>query len=100
MDFVTEYSLKWKTDGELGAMWLVFNDAVAAEKPFTREWTEGVISIDNIVAEQKRRSKKRRCADGRRRRVRRPEQRIIRGPRLARAASSCARSKRSAGLSC
>jgi hypothetical protein len=48
MDFVTGFTLRRKTDGELSALFHAFNQALAAKKPFTREWGDAVISVNNI----------------------------------------------------
>lgn len=55
MDFVTGFSLRRKTDGEVSALFQAFNQALARKKPFTREWANAVISVNNILTEQKRR---------------------------------------------
>ena len=52
MDFVTGFSLMCKTDGELSALFHAFNQVVARKKPFTREWGDAVISVNNILTEQ------------------------------------------------
>ena len=45
-----------KTDGELSALFHAFYQALAAKKPFTRDWGDAVISVNNILTEQKRRT--------------------------------------------
>jgi hypothetical protein len=56
MDFVTGFTLRRKTDGELSALFHAFNQALAVKKPFTREWGDAVISVNNILTEQTRRT--------------------------------------------
>lgn len=41
---------------ELDALFLAFNMAVARTKPFSKEWKDATLSVDNIISERKRRA--------------------------------------------
>jgi hypothetical protein len=55
MEFISRFQLAHKTDAKLGALLHAFNQAIARRKPFTREWSNLVFSVDNILSERKRR---------------------------------------------
>jgi hypothetical protein len=56
MEFVTGFQLIRKTDAELGALFQAFNQAIARKKPYTREWSDAVFWVDNLLGERKRRA--------------------------------------------
>jgi len=55
MRFIAGSQLVRRSDAELGALLLAFNQALARSKPFTEEWKDAQLSVDNILCERKRR---------------------------------------------
>lgn len=55
MKMVTGSELVRRSETELSALFHAFNQAVARKKPFTREWTDAVLSVDAVLRERKRR---------------------------------------------
>ena len=56
MEMVTGFQLLRRSDDELSALFHAFNQAVARTKPFTREWSDAVYSVEKILRERKRRA--------------------------------------------
>jgi hypothetical protein len=55
MKMVTGSELVRRSNSELSALFHAFNLAVARTKPFTREWSEAVLSVETVLRERKRR---------------------------------------------
>lgn len=45
-----------RSETELDALFLAFNMAVARTTPFSAEWKDAMLSVDNIISERKRRA--------------------------------------------
>jgi hypothetical protein len=55
MKMVTGSELVRRSNSELSALCHAFHLAVASTKPFTREWSEAVLSVETVLRERKRR---------------------------------------------
>jgi len=55
MRFIAGSQLVRRSESELDALLLAFNQALAASKPFSEEWKDAQLSVDNILSERKRR---------------------------------------------
>jgi len=56
MRFVAGSQLIRRNETELDALFLAFNMAVARTEPFSKEWKDAMLSVDNIISERKRRA--------------------------------------------
>lgn len=56
MKFVAGSQLIRRSEAELDALFLAFNQTVARTTPFSEEWKDAVLSVDNIISERKRRA--------------------------------------------
>lgn len=55
MTILTATELARRSEKELGALVLVFNMALAREKPFTRKWRDARAVVDAVLRERRRR---------------------------------------------
>lgn len=56
MRFVAGSQLIRRSETELDALLLVFNQALARSRPFSEEWKDARLSVDNILSERRRRT--------------------------------------------
>ena len=56
MRFIAGSQLIRRSETELDALLLAFNQALARSKPFSEEWKDAQLSVDNILSERKRRA--------------------------------------------
>lgn len=52
MNFVARSGLGRRSEYELGALLAAFNQALARAKPFTEEWYDALLSVENILDER------------------------------------------------
>jgi hypothetical protein len=55
MRFVAGSQLVRRSETELDALLLAFNQALARSRPFSEEWKDARLSVDNILSERRRR---------------------------------------------
>ena len=55
MRFVTGSQLVRRSETELDALLLAFNQALARSKPFSEDWKDAQLSVENILSERRRR---------------------------------------------
>jgi len=55
MRFVAGSQLVCRSETELDALLLGFNQALARSRPFSEEWKDARLSADNILSERRRR---------------------------------------------
>lgn len=56
MRFLTGSELVRRSESELGALFMAFNQALAQTEPFSEEWRDAQLSVENILTERKRRA--------------------------------------------
>lgn len=56
MRFLAGSELARRSDTELGALFAAFNQALARATPFSEDWKDARLSVENILAERKRRA--------------------------------------------
>ena len=55
MRFVTGSQLVRRSETELDALLLAFNQALARSRPFSEDWKDAQLSVENILSERRRR---------------------------------------------
>jgi len=55
MRFIAGSQLVRRSDAELGALFKAFNEALARAEPYSEDWKDALLSVDNILSERKRR---------------------------------------------
>jgi hypothetical protein len=52
MRFLAKSGLGRRSESELGALLNAFNQALARAKPFSEEWADALLSVENILDER------------------------------------------------
>jgi hypothetical protein len=52
MRFLAKSGLGRRSESELGALLAAFNQALARAKPFSEEWNDALLSVENILDER------------------------------------------------